>query len=111
LGRRAQNRAQLEQVVQTRIDKERTIVREKSNAERELSKAMAFYKAASKAHDASMEALKISREFFEHGLIMSSDLLQAEHTERKQDSQRRRAELGIWTALFDYRRSYGLPPI
>jgi len=110
-GKRAQNRAKLEHSIQLRIDKERAISREKSNAERELNKAISFHKAAAKAYDASLEALNTSREFFEHGLIMSLDLLKAEHTERKQESQRRRAELGIWTALFEYRRSYGLPPI
>jgi len=110
-GRRSQNRAQLEQVRQARMDKERSIAVEKSTAERELQKALAFFDAAKKAHDASMEALRNSRESFDQGLITSLDLLQAERTERQQESQRRRAELGIWSALFNHRRALGLPPL
>jgi len=110
-GRRSQNRAQLEQVRQARVDKERGIAVEKSTAERELLKATAFFDAAKKAHDASLEALRNSRESFDQGLITSLDLLQAERAERQQESQRRRAELGIWSALFSHRRALGLPPL
>ena len=110
-GKRAQNRAQLEQVAQTRIDKERAIAVEKSTADRELKKALAFNDAAKMAYTAALEALRNSREAFDQGLITSLDLLQAERTERQQESQRRRAQLGVWTALFDYRRSYGRPPL
>ena len=110
-GKRAQNRAQLEQVRQLRLDKERAIAVEKSSAERELQKSIAYHEAAQRAHDAGLEALRTSRESFEQGLITSLDLLQAERTERQLESQRRRAELGIWNALFDYRRSIGLPPL
>lgn len=110
-GKRAQNRAQLEQVHQLRIDKERSIAVEKSTAVREVQKSIAFHEAAEKAHDAGLEALRMSRESFEQGLITSLDLLQAERTERQLESQRRRAELGVWNALFEYRRSIGLPPL
>lgn len=110
-GQRAQNRAQLEQVRQLRIDKERAIAVEKSSAERELETSLAFHEAANKAHDAGLEALRMSHESFEQGLITSLDVLQAERTERQLESQRRRAELGVWNALFDYRRSLGLPPL
>ena len=110
-GKRAQNRAQLEQVAQARVDKERAIAVEKSTAERELRKAVAFQDAARLAYDAAFEALRNSRESFDQGLITSLDLLQAERAERQQASQRKRASLGIWTALFDYRRSIGLPPL
>jgi len=110
-GRRSQNRAQLEQVRQARVDKERSIAVERSTAERELQKALAFFEAAKKAHDASLEALRNSRESFEQGLITSLDLLQAERTERQQESQRRRAALGIWSAVFNQRRALGLPPL
>ena len=110
-GKRAQNRAQLEQVAQARVDKERAIAVEKRTAEREVQKALAFQEAARKAYDAALEALRNSREAFEQGLITSLDLLQAERTERQQESQRRRAQLGVWTALFEYRRSCGLPPL
>ena len=58
-----------------------------------------------------MEALRMSRESFEQGLITSLDLLQAERTERQLESQRRRAELGLWAARFDNRRALGLPPL
>ena len=110
-GKRAQNRAQLEQVTQARIDKERAIAVETRSAERELRKAVAFHDAAKMAYQAALEALRNSREAFDQGLITSLDLLEAERTERQQESQRRRAELAIWTALFDYRRSCGLQPL
>jgi outer membrane protein len=110
-GKRAQNRAQMEQVTQARVDKERAIAVEKSTAEREIKKALAFNDAARMAYSASLEALRNSRESYEQGLITSLDLLQAERAERQQESQRRRAQLGVWTALFDVRRSYGLPPL
>ncbi len=110
-GKRAQNTAQLEQVKQSRIDKERAIAVEKSSAERELQKSIAFHAAARKAYDAGMEALRVSREAFDQGLITSLDLLQAERTERQLESQRRHAELGVWIALFDHRRSLGLSPL
>lgn len=109
-GKRAQNRAQLEQVRQMRVDKERGIAVEKSTAERETEKAIAFHAAAKKAYDAGLEALRMSREAFDQGLITSLDLLQAERTERQLESQRRRAELGLWAARFDFRRALGLPP-
>ena len=109
-GKRAQNNAQLEQVRQTRLDKDRAIAVERRSAERELEKAAAFLGAARKAHDAGLEALRMSRESFELGLITSLDLLQAERTERQLESQLRRADLGVWSALFDRRRSLGLPP-
>ena len=84
---------------------------EKSSAERELQKSIAFHAAARKAYDAGMEALRVSREAFDQGLITSLDLLQAERTERQLESQRRHAELGVWIALFDHRRSLGLSPL
>ncbi|BDU68575.1 hypothetical protein GETHOR_06760 [Geothrix oryzae] len=110
-GKRAQNTAQLEQVKQSRIDRERTVAIEQSTADRELEKAMALNEAARRAHDATVEALRMSRESFEQGLITSLDLLQAERAERQAESQRRRAELGLWSARFDQRRSLGLPPL
>lgn len=110
-GKRAQNNAQLEQVRQARLDKDRVIAVERRSAERELEKAAAFLDAARKAHDAGLEALRMSRESFDQGLITSLDLLQAERTERQLESQRRRAALGVWAARFDHRRSLGLPPI
>jgi outer membrane protein len=110
-GKRAQNTAQLEQVRQARLDKERAIAVEKSTAERELQKAVAYRKAAHKAHAAGLEALRVSRESFDQGLITSLDLLQAERTERQLESQRRRADLNVWSANLDYRRSLGLPPL
>jgi len=110
-GKRAQNRAQLEQVRQMRVDKERAIAVEKSTAEREMEKAIAFHEAAKKAYDAGLEALRMSRESFDQGLITSLDLLQAERTERQLESQRRRAELGLWAARFDNRRAMGLAPL
>jgi len=110
-GKRAQNNAQLEQVRQMRVDKERAIAVEKSTAEREMEKAIAFHQAAKKAYDAGLEALRMSREAFDQGLITSLDLLQAERTERQLESQRRRAELGLWAARFDNRRALGLAPL
>ncbi len=110
-GKRAQNNAMLEQVRQAHIDKDRAIAVERRSTERELEKASAFQEAARKAHDAGAEALRMSRESFDLGLITSLDLLQAERTERQLESQRRRAELGVWSALFDYRRALGLPPL
>lgn len=110
-GKRAQNTAQLEQVKQMRIDRERSVAIEQSTADRDLEKAIALNQAARRAHDATAEALRMSRESFEQGLITSLDLLQAERTERQAESQRRRAELGLWAARFDQRRSLGLPPL
>jgi multidrug efflux system outer membrane protein len=110
-GKRAQNTAQLEQVKQSRIDRERSVAIEQSTADRELEKASALNEAAGRAHEATLEALRMSREAFEQGLITSLDLLQAERTERQAESQRRRAELGLWSARFDQRRSLGLPPL
>jgi outer membrane protein TolC len=110
-GKRAQNRAQLEQVTEARIDKERAIAVEKSSAERELRKAVAYHDAARKAYDVALEALRTSRESFDQGLITSLDLLTAEREERQRSSQRQRAELAIWSALFGYRRACGLPPL
>jgi outer membrane protein len=110
-GKRAQNTAQLEQVKQSRIDRERSVAIEQSTADRELEKAIALNEASRKAHDANLEALRMSRESFDQGLITSLDLLQAERAERQAESQRRRAELGLWAARFDQRRSLGLPPL
>ncbi len=110
-GKRAQNTAQLEQVRQVRIDRERSIAIEQSSADRELEKAAAMDEAARRAHDATVEALRMSRESFDQGLITSLDLLQAERAERQAESQRRRAELGLWSARFDQRRALGLPPL
>jgi outer membrane protein TolC len=110
-GKRAQNMAQLEQVKQSRIDRERSVAIEQSTADRELEKAIALNEAARRAHDAALEALRVSRESFDQGLITSLDLLQAEHAERQAESQRLRAELGLWSARFDQRRSLGLPPL
>ena len=110
-GKRAQNTAQLEQVRELRIDRERAIAVEKSTADRELEKALALNEAARKSHDASAEALRVSRESFDQGLITSLDLLQAERSERQAESQRRHAELGVWSARFEQRRSLGLPPL
>ena len=61
--------------------------------------------AAARAHDAALEALRVSRDSFDQGLITSLDLLQAERAERQAESQRRHAELGLWSARFDQRRS------
>jgi len=110
-GKRAQNNAQLEQVRQMRIDKERSIAVERSSAAREKEKAIAFLEAANKAHDAGVEALRMSHESFEQGLITSLDLLQAERTERQLESQRRRAHLGLWSAIFDQRKSLNQLPM
>ena len=110
-GKRAQNTAQLEQVKQSRIDRERTVAIEQSSADRDLEKTIALNEAAGRAHDAALEALRMSRESFDQGLITSLDLLQAERAERQAESQRRRAELGLWSARFDQRRSLGLPPL
>ncbi|HJU83079.1 MAG TPA: TolC family protein [Holophagaceae bacterium] len=110
-GKRAQNRAQLEQVHQAKVDAERQIQVQQQTARRELVKAQALMDAATQAHDAGAEALRVSRESFEQGLITSLDLLQAERQERQLESQRVRAELGLWSALFDLRRSVGLGPL
>jgi outer membrane protein TolC len=110
-GKRAENTARLEQVRQERQDKERAIAVEKSSAERELWKTIAYREAARKAHAAGLEALRVSRESFDQGLITSLDLLQAERTERQLESQRRRAGLNVWKAVLDHRRSLGLPPL
>lgn len=110
-GKAAQNAAQLEQVRQARIDRERSVAIEQSTADRELAKAEALVDAARKAHDATVEALRMSRESFDQGLITSLDLLQAERAERQAESQRRQAELGLWAARFGQRRSLGLPPL
>ena len=84
---------------------------EQSSAVRELEKAQALRIAAVRAHEAAIEALRVSRESFDQGLITSLDLLQAERTERQMASQRQRAVLGVWSALFDLRRSKNLPPL
>jgi outer membrane protein len=110
-GKRAQNTAQLEQVKQSRIDRERSVAIEQSTADRELEKVIALNEAVRKAHDAALEALRVSRDSFDQGLITSLDLLQAERAERQAESQRLRAELGLWSARFDQRRSLGLPPL
>ena len=110
-GKRAQNRAQLEQVHQARVDAERQIQVQQQTARRELAKAQALMEAATQAHDAGAEALRVSHESYDQGLITSLDLLQAERQERQLESQRVRAELGLWSALFDLRRSVGLGPL
>ena len=110
-GKRAQNRAVLEQVRQQKVDLERQIQVQQQSARREIPKAIALLEAATKAHDAGNEALRVSRESFDQGLITSLDLLQAERTERQMESARVRAQLGVWSALFDERRSLGLPPL
>ncbi len=110
-GKRAQNRAVLEQVRQQKVDLERQIQVQQQTARREIQKAIALLEAATKAHDAGNEALRVSRESFDQGLITSLDLLQAERTERQMESGRVRAQLGVWAALFDERRSLGLPPL
>jgi outer membrane protein TolC len=109
-GRRAQNMAQLEQVKQTRINQERNFAVEQQSAQRELAKARAYFEAAKKAYDTGQEALRVSRESFDQGLITSLDLLQADRTSHQLQSQMRRAELGVWSAIFDYRRSLSLLP-
>jgi outer membrane protein TolC len=110
-GRRSQNAAQLEQVREARIDRERSVAVERSTSRRELTRAVALRDAAREAYAAGFEALRVSRESFDQGLITSLDLLTAERTERQLESQRRRAELGVWSALFDARRALGLPPL
>jgi len=109
-GRRAQNMAQLEQVKQARINQERNFAVEQQSAQRELAKARSYFEAAKKALDTGQEALRVSRESFDQGLITSLDLLQAERTSHLLQSQMRRAELGVWSAIFDYRRSLSLMP-
>ena len=59
----------------------------------------------------ALEALRVSRDSFDQGLITSLDLLQTERAERQAESQRRGAELGLWSARFEQRRSLGLPPL
>ena len=110
-GKRAQNRAQQEQVHQTRLDLERSIAVERSSSDREVRKAVLFADAASKAYDAALESLRVSREAFDQGLITSYELLQTERTERLQESQRRKAVLQVWGAVFQQRRALGLPPL
>ena len=110
-GKRAQNRAVLEQVRQQKVDLARQIQVQQQTARREIEKSIALLEAATKAHDAGDEALRVSRESFDQGLITSLDLLQAERSERQMESQRIRAQLGVWAALFDERRSLGLPPL
>ena len=110
-GKQAQNRAQLEQVRQLRTDRERGIAVEQRSSERDLTTATALAEAAGKAHAAALEALRVSRESFDQGLITSLDLLQAERAERQAESRRRRADLGLWSARFDQRRALGLPPL
>ena len=110
-GKRAQNSAQLEQVRQVRIDKERSVAIEQSKADRDVVKAVALNEAATKAHDANLEALRMSRDAFDQGLITSLDLLIMERAERQAESNRRRAELNLWAARFYQRRSLGLPPL
>jgi len=109
-GMRSQNAAQLEQTRQVRINQERNFAVELQSAERELVKARAFLSAARKAFDTGQEALRVSRDSFDQGLITSLDLLQAERTAYQLQSQLRRAELGVWSAIFDYRRSLSLLP-
>lgn len=109
-GKRAQNFAQLEQTRQVRINQERNFAVEQQSADRELVKARAFLEAAKKAFDTGQEALRVSKESFEQGLITSLDLLQAERTAHQLQSQLRRAELGVWSAIFDYQRSHSLLP-
>ncbi|HJV21467.1 MAG TPA: TolC family protein [Holophagaceae bacterium] len=110
-GKRAQNRAVLEQIRQSKVDTERQIQVQQASARREVGKAQAFLEAATKAHDAGQEALRVSRESFAEGLISSLDLLQAERQERQLESQRVQAQLAVWSALLDLRRSLGLAPL
>ncbi len=110
-GKRAQNRAVLEQVRQQKVDIGRQIQVQQQTAKREIVKSISLLDAATKAHDAGAEALRVSHESFDQGLITSLDLLQAERTERQLESQRVRAQLGVWSSLFDERRSLGLPPL
>lgn len=109
-GKRAQNFAQIEQTRQLRANQERNFAVEQQSAERELGKARAFLEAAKKAFDTGQEALRVSKESYEQGLITSLDLLQAERTAHQLQSQLRRAELGVWSAIFDYQRSHSLLP-
>jgi outer membrane protein TolC len=109
-GRLAQNRAQLEQVHQMRVNQERNFAVDMQSAEREMAKAKVFLEAAKKAFDTGQEALRVSRQSFDQGLITSLDLLQAERTAHQLQSQLRHAELGVWSAVFDYRRSLSLLP-
>lgn len=110
-GKRAQNRAVIEQIRQSRVDTERQVQVQQASAKREVGKAQAFLEAASKAHDAGQEALRVSRESFAEGLISSLDLLQAERQERNLESQRVQAQLAVWSALLDLRRALGLAPL
>ncbi len=110
-GKRAQNRAVIEQIRQNRVDTERLVQVQQASARREVGKAQAFLEAATKAHDAGQEALRVSRESFAEGLISSLDLLQAERQERQLESQRVQAQLAVWSALLDLRRSLGLAPL
>jgi outer membrane protein TolC len=110
-GKRAQNRAVIEQIKQSRVDVERQVQVQQASARREVGKAQAFLEAATKAHDAGQEALRVSRESFAEGLISSLDLLQAERQERQMESQRVQAQLAVWSALFDLRRALGLAPL
>ncbi|MBK8726973.1 MAG: TolC family protein [Holophagaceae bacterium] len=110
-GRRAQNRALLEQVRQTRIDLARQVQVDQQSAQRELEKSRALLDAATKAYDAGLEALRMSRDSFQEGLISSLDLLQAERQERQLESQRVQAQLGVWAATFQLRRAHGLAPL
>lgn len=110
-GRMAQNRAQLEQTLQVRVDKERAFAVERATAEREFQTALAYRTSARLAYSAAAEALRTSRESFAQGIITSLDLLQAEREERLQESARQSAQLGVWRAMFGLRRAYGLPPI
>ena len=109
-GKRAQNTANLEQIRNVRVNQERDFAVERQSAERELAKARAFLEAAAKAYGTGQEALRVSKESFEQGLITSLDLLQAERTAYQLQSQLRRAELGVWAAIFDHRRSLSLLP-
>ncbi len=110
-GKRAQNAAQLEQVREARIDQERSIAVERSMADRELAKAVALEKAARESQAAAAEALRVSRESFDQGLVTSLDVLQAERAAREARSQYLHAQLGVWSALFKQRRALGLPPL
>ena len=110
-GKRAQNRAQLEQVHEAKVDAQRQIQVQQQSARRELIKAQSLVDAATQAHEAGAEALRVSHESYDQGLITSLDLLQAERQERQLESQRVRAGLGLWSALFDLRRANGLAPL
>ncbi len=110
-GRRAQNLAVLEQVRQSRVDTERQVQLQVQTAHRGLATARALLQAATQAHEAGLEALRVSRDSFQEGLISSLDLLQAERQERQLESQRVQAQLGVWAAHFDLRRARGLAPL